>query len=1330
MSRVIRIGFLVDSLLSRYQIRLLNAVRKPARRKGAVVLGFPGSYLVGADPDRPIFDGSFIFDLAGPANVDGIIVASNVLLSGIGATRLLDICKHCEVPAVSIGPLSGFPSVDIDNHRGLERVIEHLVDVHDRRQLAFIRGPLTNPDSLDRERVFRSTLQRLGIETKNELFVTGNFLEASGANAVRTLLDERRLLGRIDAIVIANDQMAAGAIRELRQRGIRVPEEVSIVGFDDDEHARSTNPPLTTVAQPVSLLGETAVELLLGLIEGRSVESNIRLETVPVWRRSCGCVHGVGFIDEPPPYSLNQTTALTDYRERFAERFAQTVGFRHTREGIDIAVSILASTDPDELSVLARNFEHFIWDAAEQGVDPLQWEDIFDPLRSIIERQASTTSPPHIDVGLRGQTIHWLLAELSARVILENQLRTLELSNALRVVGSAVVCARHLRALARVLDAGLSGLDIRFCCVCVFTDSNRQRARVGALYDPVEPKPHDQLHTAEQLWRAIPPTLPPGHYPSNLNLNQSTFPANTILPESALSTARIDLLVYPLVFAEEALGFLVIDAPDDPQRFWLREGLSGHLSSAVYEIARTEQLRMAREQAEEASSAKSDFVAMMSHEVRTPLNAVIGNLDLCLRTELTREQRRYLQRAHTSSRTLIGIVDNILDFSRIDAKRMDLEHTPFELEAVLEQLIVNCSAEASRKNLEFIIDVAPNVPETLVGDSLRLMQVLVNLVSNAIKFSNQGHVALRIDVIEQEPTVTHALRYQVEDTGIGMSATQIERIFLPFTQADSSITRRYGGTGLGLTISQRLVELMGGSLSVRSQPGNGSVFQFSLPLSDTLTNDAQYSRLPIQVVVVESYAPQAEALARLLDSCSSNVEVTPCGDTALTFVTDVLTQPGNRRLLVLVDSQLDDISGVFLCKKLRELDAGHRLELALLVPYNNEAILSQDWQQAGADVVLAKPVQRSSLLRVLEHTPDNHLSFVNAQSETQQPLCGWRILVVQDCEISRELARDLLVLSGAEVLLATDGAEAVRIAETELLDLILMDLNLPTLDGCGATRAIRRHERAKQVPIIALSASCDKADRDRCLDAGMNDFVRTPVSAALLVATVQKWCAINGVHSVAPTAAVSGNLGHRPVSGAPVALEIARTLGRLGGNMTLYRKLLKRFVQMFTQQRQYIQNAFVTGDYETATGIVHSLVSSAGNIGATRLQQIAQSLETALRNNNTTLVQVQKTHLETEMQNVFEAAKRALNQTDGSSHPPPNRHVADVESKLDSLRRLINEHDTAAVEVVDSLEDAFAESSQNYDSLKRLAQSVMAYDFEAAAEQLDTLTVRLKNLVS
>lgn len=1324
MSRVTRVGFLVDGLLSRYQIQLFNSVRRPAKRRGLVVLGFPGSYLLGADPERPIFDGSFIFDMAGPDLVDGLIVASNVLLSGAGEAKIHAACEHARVPTVSIGPLAGIPSVDIDNHCGLRQLIEHLAGVHGRRHFAFIRGPLTNPDSLDRERVFRATLQQLGIEVDNERIYTGNFLESSGAAAVRTFFDERQLSGKIDAIVAANDQMAAGAVRELRLRQLRIPEDLAVVGFDDDEHARATNPPLTTVAQPLARLGETAVALLLRRIQGQTVPMMTRLETLPVWRRSCGCTQGLAQLDDANQIPVLHLQLNEENRNRSASQFIDTVGFAGARHGIDLALETL-SAGSDEAALSKRHdFERVVLQATEQGVDPLEWEDVLAPLRSAAERQLAKEGMPKTELSMRSQSLHWLLAELSARSRLDNQLHTVELANALRIVGSAVVCARHFRALSRVLDAGLPGIDVRFCAVCVFTSPDRSHARLVSLYNPVEPKPHDQLHSSEQLWRAIPPTLPPGRYPSTVAPTASTSSA---LPPSAACTPEVDLLVFPLVFGEDALGYVVVNAPEDLQSAFVLEGLSGHLSSAVYEISRTEQLRAARESAEEANSAKSAFVAMMSHEVRTPLNAVIGNLDLCLRTELTKEQLRYLNRAHTSSRSLIGIVDDILDFSRIEAHRVELEHEPFALEDVLEQVIINCSVDAGRKELELILDVDNRVPVMLSGDSLRLMQILVNLVNNAVKFSSQGHVALRVEVLDGEHAPAVHLRFSVEDTGIGMTSAQVERIFQPFTQADNSITRRYGGTGLGLTICQNLVRLMGGELTVSSQPGEGSTFQFGLTLpSVTATRAPQRSpSLALSALVVEDYAPQARALVHLLSRHCSHPHQADNATLAGQIAREELEHHEANRLLVLISSQLKDTDCLEFSRQLSQLPQADRITIVLLVPCDHDTQLLANFQAAGVDAVMAKPLQRSHILRFLDPT-EGTTETCGTAADPVQPLRGRRILVVQDSDMSRELARDLLTLSGAEVFLASDGLEAVAVADETPLDLILMDLNLPKLDGCSAARAIRQQPAGRDIPILAFSASSSLDDRQRCFEAGMNDFIQAPVRAAALVGSVQQWCQ-HGTGGLTHVVS-AGAHATRPISPNVATLEVSRAMARLDDNSSLYRKLLDRFIQSFLTQLDQLRVAKEASDLAQAAAIVHGLVSSAGNIGATRLQQSASTMETALRTSDTTYIEQHFPSFAAEMAEAYEAAKRAFARTESSTRPPPSLRLGDVEERLAALQRLISEHDTAAVEVVDALGDTLTDDPKITDCIHKLAQTVMAYDFDSAAQQLEHLTLAIKTV--
>ena len=1328
MERACRIGFLVDGLLSRYQVRLFDSIRRAARRRGAIVVGFPGSYIGGDSAERIPFDGSFVYELAGPSSVDGIIVASNLILNGAGAARVRALVERDEVPVVSIGPLPGATTVDVDNHVGLKQVIQHLIVDHGHQRLAFIRGPLTNPDSLDRERVFRETLAALKVEVQNELVVTGNFLESSGAAAVRTLLGERHIaISDLDGIIAANDQMATGAMQELHARGLRIPEDLVVVGFDDDDHARSAHPPLTTVAQPLERIGETAVDLLLHKIAGRATQEKTVLETLPVLRRSCGCNGGVTARSDARSASGDGPLTISRLRDVVVRRLEWLGADMQAGAAIDHARDYLMAESDELAQSSLRHVERVIFELAGCGIDPLQWQDILMP--SIHEVLGQRVSGDGVRQGAwqRGQNLSCLFSELSTAVLLQEQLRTVELANSLRVVGSAVVCARNFRALGRVLDAGLPGLDVRYCCVCVFVDDDRSRARVASLYNPTTPRPHNQIHSAEQLWRAIPPTLPPGV--SSSSIGPQSFKAASVLAPNAADPSGGDYLVFPLMFGEEALGYVVLDVPKDAQRSWLLEGLSGHLSSAIYEISRTEQLRLARELAEAANSAKTAFVAMMSHEVRTPLNAIMGNLDLCLRTELAKEQRTQLLRAQTSSRALRCIVDDILDYSRVEAHRIDLESISFAFEEALEQVVSTCAPEACRKNLEFVLDIDPDIPQRLVGDSLRLTQVLLNLVNNAIKFSTHGFVAIRATRVNLDTPDLIQLHFAGEDTGIGMSQEQLSRIFQPFTQADSSITRRYGGTGLGLTICQRLVELMGGEILVRSEIGSGSTFEFSIPLH--ADNDAFYvpSGEPANIVLAIDNPAQLDALTRLFQRLRHVVQAASTGADALSLVARLPSLEFPQRYFVFADHQLADMTGQELLARLHLSPNFNDLTLILLVPYDNNTLLAGNWQSPAGESILAKPPLQGSIERILRGTRTSRPVSLTDRSELGigiGTLAGQRVLVVQDSDLSRELAYDLLASNGAEVRTAVDGAEAIQLACSEQFDLVLMDLHLPVVDGCTATRTIREQHSPSNLPIVALSASAAPEDRIRCLEAGMNDFLRAPIGAAELVETVSRWLSVGAAGAVHVSTTPPTSTAMRINAATAPVLDVAKALGRLGGNRTLYSQLLRRFVQSYVAHADELSSLLDAQDCAKSANLVHTLVSAAGNVGATRLQHAAQSIELALRQAHQGHVLALRTRFEGEWQASVQAATNALERHLEGSRPPPNSSSAAlVHEHVAQLRRLIVDHDTAAIELVELIEAAYVADPHTQQSLQRLAQSLSSYDFEAAQLHLDSLSTSL-----
>ncbi|WP_272700060.1 hybrid sensor histidine kinase/response regulator [Desulfovibrio sp. Fe33] len=643
------------------------------------------------------------------------------------------------------------------------------------------------------------------------------------------------------------------------------------------------------------------------------------------------------------------------------------------------------------------------------------------------------------------------------------------------------------------------------------------------------------------------------------------------------------------------------------------------LTSEIYIRKQTEkEIIKAKEAAETATQAKSEFLANMSHEIRTPMNAIIGMTHLIKMTDLSAAQRDYLNKIDISAKSLLGIINDVLDLSKIEAGMLMVESVGFKLEQVLEQLTSIVSPRANEKKLEFLLNVDRDVPPSIKGDPMRLAQILINLCNNAVKFTDEGAVVVGISTVEKEADQAR-LRFTVRDDGIGIKPEQIQDLFQPFTQADASTTRKYGGTGLGLSLCNQLVELMGGQIGVESDFGKGSLFWFEVNFP-IFREDAVSVTLPQELqgkpaLVVDDNPTSRLILKGMLEYMGLSVTTARSGREAL----DILRgheEEGGFSLLV-VDWRMPEMDGLATAEAVLGDDAIKTKPPMFMVSAYGNASLVKRTNELGFRGLLFKPVNQSFLFNLVVETLGKGMVTLNESPRPERSLdqlSGKRILLVEDNEINRQVAQEILASVGVDVLEALNGEMALESLGENDVDLVLMDIQMPVMDGHEATRRIRAQERFKNLPIIAMTAHAMLADIEKSREVGMNDHIAKPFDPEDLFAVLTKWLAGGDVTAAAPRSkgGVRSVVDKSAVPAIMKGIDVQLGLRRARGNEKLYRTLLLLLDEKYADAAVLIGEHLSAGRRSEAVALAHAVKGTSGMLGAMALFEAAGVLEKAV----------------------------------------------------------------------------------------------------------------------
>ena len=830
-------------------------------------------------------------------------------------------------------------------------------------------------------------------------------------------------------------------------------------------------------------------------------------------------------------------------------------------------------------------------------------------------------------------------------------------------------------------------------------------------WKPIYTSLNGQFTTADGLYTFETIIVAPESAISEINHAERNWKIVSLIPSSTFDAILLDTESrYIFVFL---CVFLVI--------------IFGTLTRASFIKARTvgqKKLESAKRAAEEANMAKSDFLARMSHEIRTPMNAIIGLTHLALKTDMTAKQHDYLTKVEISAKSLLGIINDILDFSKIEAGRLELEMKNFLLDDVFNDILDILSLQSGQKGVELILMVRSTVPNMLVGDRLRLGQVLMNLTGNAIKFTELGSVVISAELIE-ETDETALIMFSVKDSGIGISPEQAATLFQPFSQADGSISRRFGGTGLGLTISKKLVTLMGGTMELKSEVGKGSEFIFTIPFQLQESNEKELYVYPeeikgTRVLVVDDSRMFRMVLDKVLQSFTFRVDLAESGEQALELLHRY--DESDCFKLVITDWRMPDIDGIELAEKIKCSENLVNIpKVIMLTAYGNEEVRYRA-EKVDLDGFMLKPFDRSimfdTIMEVFSYN-DYRLNKVVSTEGKAAPsfnIDGTHVLLAEDNEINQQVAREILEDAGVTVSIANNGKDALEMIKANSYDAVLMDTQMPVMDGLQAVKIIRADNSLQSLPVIAMTAHALVGDREKSLLAGMNDHITKPIDPDILIVTLSKWLPEKAELKSGQAGAQNSLYEVPSVFNQLSRINAEKAISRLRGNTELFKNLLISFVNECDDNYAKLISHISEGANKDAQLIAHSMRGLSGNISAENLQHLFQEIENSLSNG---------ADIEQSLLDDLEAEKRLVIKEISKVFPQAGKNksrLRDEENdiimlnaarkllpKLRGMAEFLKKHDIESRDVYDSIKSQLTEAAPTFS--RELGESLAKFDF-------------------